>query len=298
MSISPQVITAFFLLKNGTPALNLTPSILIWNVTLTPGSPQGDTVVVGGGSPEVFLTEVGNGFYKFVFSTYDNELKYAFRIDGEAGSGPNLGNGRFSVGTNDSFADDIAWHTWEEPTKDHLVGSPRHFGQLLNELGEFGIGSPVGSPQNPLTISAIVAGVWNELILGSPQPFPTGSAGDVLKLISETSGLTEAQIRAAVWEAPSRDYPFGSPMPGSPITMGATLNLTTDKACDILTFTETLIKFQANRTVLDKAAFTLTIYDNDGVTPIRVFDLRELGVGPSITEITERLPVSGSPLTP
>lgn len=199
MAISPQVIQAFFLLKDGTPALGLTPSIIITNVTLTAGSPQGDTIVIGSGSPEVFLTEVGNGFYKFVFSTYDNELKYSFRIDGEARSGTNLGNGRFAVGTNQSFADDIAFRTWEEPTGDHQTGSPQSFGQLMT---------------------------------------------------------------------------------------------------DILTFTETLLKFQANRTVLDKVAFTLTIFDNDDVTPIRVFDLRQFGVGPSITEITERLPASGSPFTP
>ncbi len=67
---------------------------------------------------------------------------------------------------------------------------------------------------------------------------------------------------------------------------------------DTLTLVGTLLKFQGNRTVLDKAAFTLTIYDTDRVTPIRVFDLREFGVGPSISTITERLPVSGSPLTP
>ena len=186
----------------------------------------------------------------------------------------------------------VAGDVWEEAAAAHNTNDT--MGLLLNLLA-----ASHGSPATtPLTVASIVAGVWNELVLGSPQPFPIGSAGGVLKLISETSGLTEAQIRAAVWDAPSRDYPFGSPMPGSPITMGAQLNLTTDKACDILTFTETLIKFQANRTVLDRTAFTLTIFDNDNVTPIRVFDLREFGVGPSITTITERLPVSGSPLTP
>jgi len=169
---------------------------------------------------------------------------------------------------------------------------------ITNELLESAtLNAAAGSPQSGLTVASIVSGVWNELITGSPQPYPTGSAGGVLKLVSETSGLTTDQVASAVWSARSDDF-SGSPIIGSPTTMGAQLTLVTSKACDIFTLVQTLLKFQANRTVLDKTAFTLTIYDNDNVTPIRVFDLRELGVGPSITEITERLPASGSPLTP
>jgi len=293
----PAIITAAFAEKDGTPALGLIPSIHIWQLTSTVGSPQGDVIIVGteGGSPIVPMTEVGQGFYKYVFTTYDSTLKYAYHIDGEvSGTGPKLGFGRYAVGTNENFAEDVAHEVWEEPKNLHLTGSPETMGSVLNQI----LTSTLGSPQAVLTVSSIVSGVWNELVLGSPQPFPTGSAGGVLKLISETSGLTQAQVAAAVWSAKAADYAFGSPMPGSPISMGSQLNLTTDKTCDILTFTETLLKSQYNRTVLDKAAFTLTIYDNDGVTPIRVFDLREFGVGASITEITERLPASGSPLTP
>ena len=287
MAILPKEIKAFFLLKNGNIATGLTPSIIIRET----GTP---VIVIGGGSPEIFMTEVGAGWYKYDFTTYDSDLRYAYTVDGQAGSGPNLGNGRYAVGTNQNFADDIAFDVWEEEKSAHAVGSPETMASVLIQV----LNETLGSPQASLTVSSIVSGVWSELILGSPQPYPTGSAGGVLKLISETSGLTQDQVRTAVWEAPASNYPFGSPMPGSPVTMGAQLNLTTEKVGDIFTFTETLIKFQANRTVLDKTAFTLTIYDNDGVTPIRVFDLREFGVGPSITEITERLPVSGSPFTP
>lgn len=194
-----------------------------------------------------------------------------------------------------TLASTSAADTWDELRAAHSISGS--FGEAITLILN-SIGSPITGSPPQLTVANIVSGVWNELVLGSPRPFPVGAAGNVLALISETSGLTQAQVSTAVWGTRAADYPFGSPMPGSPISMGAQLNLTTDKTCDILTFTETLLKFQANRTVLDKVAFTLTIYDNDGVTPIRVFDLRELGVGPSITEITERLPASGSPLTP
>jgi hypothetical protein len=198
----PAIITAYFADKSGDPALGLGPGICIFEVTSTVGSPQSDTLVIGtlGGSPIAPLTEIGKGFYKYVFTGYDSTRKYAYQIDGEAaGTGPKLGLGRVVVGTNENFAEDISHQVWEEPQNLHLTGSPETMGSVLS---------------------------------------------------------------------------------------------------NIITFTETLLKAQYNRTVLDKAAFTLTIFDNDGVTPIRVFDLRELGVGPSIDEITERLPVAGSPLTP
>ncbi len=195
-----------------------------------------------------------------------------------------------------TLASTSAADTWDELRAAHGISGS--FGEaitlILNSIGSPIGGSPTGGQ---LTVANIVAGVWSELVLGSPLPFPIGAAGNVLALISETAGLTQAQVSTAVWSARSDEF-SGSPIIGSPTTMGAQLNLVTAKSCDILTFTETLLKFQANRTVLDKIAFTLTIYDNDRVTPIRVFDLRELGVGPSITEITERLPASGSPLTP
>lgn len=63
---------------------------------------------------------------------------------------------------------------------------------------------------------------------------------------------------------------------------------------DVLTaisLVETLIKYEANRTKIDKTARTLTIYDNDGITPLKVFDLKDGAGSPSITEVCERVPV-------
>lgn len=58
----------------------------------------------------------------------------------------------------------------------------------------------------------------------------------------------------------------------------------------IIDFATTLLKFQLNRNKVDQAAKTLTIYDDDGTTPIHVFDLTDFSGIPSVTEIAERVP--------
>ena len=400
----PAIITAAFFNKNGAPATGLIPDICIYQVTSTVGSPQGDSLVV---TPTPMI-EVGKGFYKYIFTGYNSEVKYAYQIDGEAGGG-NLGNGRYAVGTNENFAEDIAHEVWEEPKNLHLTGSPETMGSILNQIFNATVGSPSGSGNNftlnqiiagvwgetllgspqpyppgsagnllaynnqllleiletsddlggspqinlattvwntivtgspqpfppgsagntlfltnetvndinvamddlvtclfgspktnpgspfiPLTVENIVSNVWSELLAGSPAPYPTGSAGGLINQIATSSGLTPAQVTAAVWDVPAANYPST----GSPQTMGTQLSLTTANTVEILDFTELLLAAQYNRTFLDKAAFTLTIYASDGTTPIRVFSLRDGAGVPSITEIVDRVPISGSPLIP
>jgi hypothetical protein len=53
----------------------------------------------------------------------------------------------------------------------------------------------------------------------------------------------------------------------------------------------TLLKYSRNRTKVDSSARTLTVYDNDGVTPIRVFALKNFAGSPSVEEIAERAPI-------
>lgn len=52
----------------------------------------------------------------------------------------------------------------------------------------------------------------------------------------------------------------------------------------------TLLKYERNRTRIDAAAATLTIYDDDGTTPLTVFDLKDLNGMPSVLEVCERMP--------
>lgn len=57
-----------------------------------------------------------------------------------------------------------------------------------------------------------------------------------------------------------------------------------------LSLLQTLLKYERNRTKLDKVAKTLTVYDNDGTTPLKVFDLKDSTGAPSILEVCERVP--------
>jgi len=58
-------------------------------------------------------------------------------------------------------------------------------------------------------------------------------------------------------------------------------------ALDIL---NTILKYSANRTKIDRNEKTLTIYDDDGTTPIKIFQLKDFDGVASITEISERMP--------
>lgn len=52
----------------------------------------------------------------------------------------------------------------------------------------------------------------------------------------------------------------------------------------------TMLKYERNRTKIDVAAATLTIFDDDCTTPLTVFNLKDhLGM-PSISEVCERAP--------
>lgn len=51
-----------------------------------------------------------------------------------------------------------------------------------------------------------------------------------------------------------------------------------------------LIKYQRNKTVIDPAAFTLTIYEDDGTTPLTTFDLQDQNGVSSVLSIFKRIP--------
>jgi len=64
---------------------------------------------------------------------------------------------------------------------------------------------------------------------------------------------------------------------------------------NILDVVNDILKHHHNRTFIDENAFTLTVYENDGVTPHRVYDLKDENGVASITSIFERIPQAGSP---
>lgn len=114
-------------------------------------------------------------------------------------------------------------------------------------------------------------GSYNVLVQYS-QPVKT----ETVSTSGGSGGLTATEVRDAVWNALQLDYT----LPGS---MGYALG-------NANSVVSTLIKYQKNRTKVDQSAKTLTIYDDDGVTAVRVFALKDFSGLPSITEIAEKVP--------
>jgi len=55
--------------------------------------------------------------------------------------------------------------------------------------------------------------------------------------------------------------------------------------------TNKILKIEANRLKIDSTAFTLTIYEDDKVTPAFVFDLKDASGVATATDIFERVPL-------
>ncbi len=82
-----------FLLSNGFPALGLAST----SVNIRDAN-SGELIISGG-----LLEELGDGFYKYVFSEYTSSVNYAIRFDGTSA----LGAGRYTFAANEHFSEDI-----------------------------------------------------------------------------------------------------------------------------------------------------------------------------------------------
>lgn len=109
--------------------------------------------------------------------------------------------------------------------------------------------------------------------------------------------VTTKFIEDAVWDAKAADH-----VGGSPVTMGEIQNDThtsveTIRLTDIPALYELMNlvrKYNANRTKIDTTNYTLTVYDDDCVTPIRIFRLLDSTGGPSVQEVCERTSINGT----
>jgi hypothetical protein len=117
---------------------------------------------------------------------------------------------------------------------------------------------------------------------------PTLSKGERYQVAVNDSFIEDVSV--SVWDELETDHVNTG-------TFGEAINIirstTQTIAVDVLTMKsiiETLLKYESNRTKVDKVNNTLTIYDDDGVTPLKVFDLKDSTGNPSVTEICERVP--------
>ena len=195
------IVNSFFT-KNGAPATGLSPIIDIWDITDTT-----NTQVVTTGT----CTEIGSGFYKYVFPGYDSTQNYVMLIDGGV----------------------------SQPTGERYNISAT---QSVN----------VATENISQITSSVAAGVWEETATNHTN---IGTTGLLLNQIGADTSAT---------------------------------NLNVNTALSVLSL---LIKYERNRTRIDKLAMTLTVYDDDNLTPIRVFNLKDETGQPSVTSVFERMPV-------
>lgn len=111
------IINSFFT-DSGAPKTGLSPTIRIWEV-----SAGAHSIIITDDN----MIEVGDGFYKYSFTTYDATKTYVIRSDGGVG----LADGeRYEYAATeelnvaDASVNNIAAGVWDEPIMSHInVGS-------------------------------------------------------------------------------------------------------------------------------------------------------------------------------
>lgn len=131
--------------------------------------------------------------------------------------------------------------------------------QTLSSLVETVTATAGGSePGSIPTVDQIVDGVWDRL---SSSHNSSGTFGETISMIKATGDLNFSKLVEA--------------------------NVKLDTASTIL---QALLKYEKNRTKIDQTAKTMTVFDDDGVTVLKVFDLKDFAGQPSITQVAERVP--------
>jgi len=173
----------------------------------------------------------------------------------------------------------------------------------------------VSTSGSTLSVSQITNGVWNEPTSTHTQ---SGSFGKLQQLVYD---LTEAikvvtdatlvkatetkdetilikddttYIRSGVW-APDEKKQLRHRLSidgiqTAPVTTNGTLAAINTKLDTVESIVIDLLKYEANKKVVNKSAKTLTIYEDDGVTPLKIFDLKDSTGAPSIDEIAQTIP--------
>lgn len=160
-------ISAFFT-DAGTPKTGLSATIRIRKLS-------DNSLVV----TDAAMTEVGDGFYSYDFTTYDIEEEYTIRCDGSATLTNNLD--RYTYAGNESYSEDI----WETETTDHLTAGT--MGYEIRGAGGVLVGTGAGGTRaiTQEEAKAIAQKVW-EVMLTNDQ-----SAKDVLLTRSDFDAIKD-----------------------------------------------------------------------------------------------------------
>lgn len=131
-----------------------------------------------------------------------------------------------------------------------------------------------------LTASQVANAVWNQLTSSNNINNSFGNAINQIKLGTET---IENKVNVIDTNLLLLDTALDI-VHINVLSVLSNLSLATE-------LINTVLKYSTNRSKVDKNNKTLTIYDDDGVTPIKIFNLKDFLGSPSVTEVAERAPV-------
>lgn len=127
---------------------------------------------------------------------------------------------------------------------------------------------------------------------------PTLAAGERYQAGQQTPAEVIQNVSAEVWNATAASYTAAGSMgllenqiAANTLAIANNLYLNAGSVLDLV---QLLVQYETNRTKIDPVACTLTVYEDDCVTPLRVFKLLDTTSTPSITEVAERKPISAN----
>lgn len=134
----------------------------------------------------------------------------------------------------------------------------------------------------------------------NPERYQAGSIE-----VATITNSTVTNIASGVWEEATSSHitsgTFGALEQQTSANTQAIANNLFLNADSVLDLVQLILAYDTNRTKIDPVAKTLTVYETNCVTPLRVFQLLDTTGTPSITEVAERKPISandGQPVCP
>jgi hypothetical protein len=109
--------------------------------------------------------------------------------------------------------------------------------------------------------------------------------------VAGTGSFTVQDIVDGVWDEPASSHIVADSMGAYQNETHADVQQLRIDMTTAISLISTLLKYERNRTKIDKTAMTLTVYDDNGTTVLKVFNLKDSLGNPSVTEVCERVPV-------
>jgi hypothetical protein len=106
-----------------------------------------------------------------------------------------------------------------------------------------------------------------------------------------TGSYTIQDIVDGVWDEPASSHITAGTMGVYQNETHADVQQLRVDVTTALSVLDLLLKYESNYTKIDKAAYTLTVYDDDKITALRVFALKDSTGAPSVTEVCIRDPI-------